>query len=340
MTNRERFLAALNFERPDDRLPAIEWASWWDKTLERWHAEGLEQGLSADARFRRLGLDVHHQYWFSCLHASCPKPVRHGAPLIHSREDYLKLKPLLYPEERIEGILQRLREDKAAHERGELVIWFSMDGAFWFPRTLLGIENHFLSFYDEPELYHEIVADLAAFQLRQMEKIFSICTPEFMTIAEDMSYNKGPMLSRACFDEFLVPYYRQVVPFIKAQGTKVFVDTDGDLSAMLPWLLAAGVEGVLPLERMAGVDLQAIRAAYPELLLMGGFDKMCMKQGEAAMRQEFERLLPVMRQGGYIPGVDHQTPPDVSLAQYECYVRLLHEYARKAVEGYSAPRPE
>ena len=49
MTNRERFLAALNFERPDDRLPAIEWASWWDKTLERWHAEGLEQGLSADA---------------------------------------------------------------------------------------------------------------------------------------------------------------------------------------------------------------------------------------------------------------------------------------------------
>ncbi|MFQ7725915.1 MAG: hypothetical protein ACLRI7_05780 [Ruthenibacterium lactatiformans] len=27
--------------------------------------------------------------------------------------------------------------------------------------------------------------------------------PDFMTIAEDMSYNHGPMLSKALFDEFL-----------------------------------------------------------------------------------------------------------------------------------------
>ena len=31
------------------------------------------------------------------------------------------------------------------------------------------------------------------------------------------------------------------------------------------------------------------------------------------MREEFERLLPVMRQGGFLPSVDHQTPPGVSL---------------------------
>lgn len=32
MTNRERMLAVLNGERPD-RLPVVEWASWWDKTV-------------------------------------------------------------------------------------------------------------------------------------------------------------------------------------------------------------------------------------------------------------------------------------------------------------------
>lgn len=333
MTNRERFLAALNFQQPDDRLPAIEWASWWDQTLDRWQAEGLDTTLPREQLFARLGLDIHHQYWFSCLHQDCPKPASHGAPLIHSREDYLALKPLLYPEHRIDSILAQLRAQAPRQTRGEVVLWFSMDGAFWFPRTLLGIENHFLSFYDEPELYHEIVGDLAAFQLRQMEKIYAICTPDFMTIAEDMSYNLGPMLSEACFDTFLAPYYRAVVPFIQAHGTKVFVDTDGDVSSMLPWLIRVGVEGVLPLERMAGVDLASIRQQHPDLLLMGGFDKMCMKQGEAAMRREFERLLPVMRQGGYIPSVDHQTPPEVSLANYECYVRLLHEYGQKAVKA-------
>jgi uroporphyrinogen-III decarboxylase len=64
--------------------------------------------------------------------------------------------------------------------------------------------------------------------------------------------------------------------------------------------------------------------------MMGGFDKMVMAQGEAPMRAEFERLLPVMRAGGFIPSVDHQTPPGVSLDNYRTYVRLLREYTAEA----------
>ena len=40
MNNVERFRAALAGE-PVDRLPAVEWAPWWDQTLERWRGEGL-----------------------------------------------------------------------------------------------------------------------------------------------------------------------------------------------------------------------------------------------------------------------------------------------------------
>jgi uroporphyrinogen-III decarboxylase len=58
-----------------------------------------------------------------------------------------------------------------------------------------------------------------------------------------------------------------------------------------------------------------------------------MKHGEAAMRREFERLLPTMRTGGFIPSVDHQTPPDVSIETYRLYVRLLREYARTAASS-------
>ncbi|NLZ90238.1 MAG: hypothetical protein GX916_12145, partial [Clostridiales bacterium] len=48
---------------------------------------------------------------------------------------------------------------------------------------------------------------------------------------------------------------------------------------------------------------------------------------------EFERLLPAMRKGGFIASVDHQTPPGVSLDQYRTYIKLLNEYAVKAVQG-------
>ena len=61
--------------------------------------------------------------------------------------------------------------------------------------------------------------------------------------------------------------------------------------------------------------------------MVGHFDKMMMNQGEAAMRAEFERLVPLMKTGGFIPSVDHQTPPGVSLEQYRVYLRLLQEYS-------------
>jgi uroporphyrinogen-III decarboxylase len=95
---------------------------------------------------------------------------------------------------------------------------------------------------------------------------------------------------------------------------------------MVPWLLDCGVEGLLPLERQSGVDVNALRIQYPGLKMLGGFDKMVMNRGEAAMRAEFERLLPLMKAGGFVPSVDHQTPPGVGLEDYKLYIRLLKEY--------------
>ena len=146
-----------------------------------------------------------------------------------------------------------------------------------------------------------------------------------------MSYNNGPMLSKAHFDEFLAPYYEPLTKALRERGIRVFVDSDGDVTQLIPWLKRVGVEGILPLERMAGVDVAKIRETHPDWLMIGGYDKTVMKDGEAAQRRDFERLLPTMATGGFIPSVDHQTPPDVSLETYQVYLRLLEEYSKPPV---------
>jgi hypothetical protein len=95
---------------------------------------------------------------------------------------------------------------------------------------------------------------------------------------------------------------------------------------MVPWLFGVGIRGILPLERQAGVDAMVLRRSFPELGMIGHFDKMVMNRGETAIRGEFQRLLPAMRSGRFIPSVDHQTPPGISLEQYRAYLRLLEEY--------------
>lgn len=324
MNHVERFRALMSF-RPVDRLPRIEWATWWDQTIARWKAEGLPADLEGTfAIHRYLGLDPYRQHWFKHKAESCPEPAHHGAGLIADLHDYQALLPQLYPPQ--DAALEMLADWATEQACGELVVWITLEGFFWFPRTLLGIERHLYAYYDQPALLHRINQDLANYHLTLLRALRDACRPTFMTFAEDMSYNHGPMLSQQLFEEFVAPYYRQVVPAIQEMGTLAIVDTDGDCSRMIPWMMAAGIEGVLPLERQAGVDANALRAQFPTLRMIGHYDKMVMPHGEAAMRAEFERLAPVMRSGGYIPGVDHQTPPGVSLEAYRVYLRLLEEY--------------
>lgn len=332
MNVRERYRRVLSFQ-PVDRLPMMEWATWWDKTVEAWKAQGLriqsEPGLrDGEALQRQLGLDLHMQYWIQFTTQGTPKPAYHGAPLIESMADYERILPTLYPRGALD--MARVRSMEAFQQRGEAVTWITLEGFFWGPRRLMGIEPHLFGFYDEPELMHRINSDLCDYNLYLLEQLLPHHTPDFMTFAEDLGYNLGPMISMAQFDEFLLPYYERIVPVLKAHGIRVFVDSDGDITQTLPWFARAGVEGILPLERQAGVDLNASRRDFPQYLFIGHYDKMVMPHGEAAMRAEFERLLPVMRQGGFIPSVDHQTPPGVTFEQYQIYLRLLREYTCKA----------
>ena len=331
MTNRERFQSVLNFEKPDDRLPMIEWASWWGETIQAWRSQGLPADLPWGSIAAELGLDTHVQFWLPHRAGDCPQPAFHGGPIMEDEQDYENLLPYLYPEHAVDGVLENMRQLKERHDAGEFPIWITLDGGFWFPRILMGIENHLYSFYDYPELYHRILNDLADYQIGMLNRIYEILTPDFMTFGEDMSYNNGPMISADCFNTFLAPYYRRIIPVIRSHGTKVIVDTDGDVSKMIPWMRNVGIEGVLPLERQAGVDVKALREAYPDFLFIGAFDKMTMRKSTEAMRGEFERLLPVMKTGGFIPSVDHQTPPDCPLERYRDYTAMLYEYAVRAV---------
>lgn len=330
MTNRERFQALLRGERPSDRLPIIEWAGYWDQTIRRWETEGLPTGLDQQGITGFFGLDPLVQLSPGAVGKGAPEPKEYGMGIVHSEEEYESILPWLYPEDAVTSFVEQLRKWKPAHDRGDVAIWFTLEGFFWFPRTLLGIENHLYAFYDQPELMHRMNRDQTAFALRLIEAGCHVLRPDFMTFAEDMSYNHGPMLSKELFDVFLTPYYQQVVPLLRENGVKVLIDTDGNVEPLIPWFQECGIEGVLPLERQAGVDVNRIRANNPEWIMIGGYDKTVMHLGEKAMRMEFERILPVMKSGRYLPGVDHQTPPDVSTEHYRIFVALLKEYAQKA----------
>ena len=256
-------------------------------------------------------------------------------PVIREEEDWNRLKEKILFElehfcgdEKLKEIYGKYREE---HERGEFSIRFRASGFFWTPRELLGVEEHLLAFYEMPELLHEINRFVLETYLEYFDKIFSILQPEVILFEEDLSGANGPMISPAMFDEFVGDYYKELVPFLKKKGVKnVFVDTDGDFRQLIPNFLKAGVDGFLPMDVNAGMDIVQVRKEFPDVKFIGAFNKLAIAEGKEAIDREFERLLPVIRQGGYIPGADHQIAPSTALENYRYYLKSLKEVMRQA----------
>ncbi len=329
MNHVERFRAVMNFQ-PVDRLPIWEWAMWWDETIARWHGEGLPRNLTGVFEIAEyFAHDPYMQFWFSTTEATIAATQHHVEGIVANMDDYLAVLPRLYPPH--DQAIESMGVWAERQRRGDAVVWITFEGFFWFTRTLMSFEPLMYAFVDQPELIHRINRDLVDYHFRTLEKVARVCVPTFMTFAEDMSYNLGPMISKEIFDEFLAPYYREFLPRLQELNIMPIVDTDGDVTLLAPWLQEIGIAGVLPLERQAGVDGLTLRQQFPTLRMIGHYDKMVMHRGEAAMRGEFERLLPLMKTSGFIPSVDHQTPPGVSLEEYRVYLRLLNEYVRSAV---------
>ena len=330
LTASERFEKYIRRE-PVDRAPVIEWAPWWDLTVKRWLSEGLppEAGASCEALQGYFGLDRCLQSLVSPRTDDTPEPTGFGLGIMEDEEDYLRIRQTLFPAPETLFSEKHYEWLHTTRERGDTIHFFTVEGSFWFPRTLFGIEGHLYSFYDYPELYHTICEDYADWLEGVFRYAFSRFRFDFMSFAEDMSYNLGPMISKEQFDEFIAPFYRRLIPLIHEYGIPVFIDSDGDITKAVDWYASVGADGMFPLERQAGVDVALYIEKQPQMTFLGHFDKMCMKYGKEAMRAEFERLLPSMIRGRMIPSVDHQTPPDVPIDYYRDYVALLKEYAAR-----------
>ena len=257
------------------------------------------------------------------------------APVIETMTDWQRLKEhadreleLYYSDEALEEAYGHLRK---GHDEGEYSIRLNVEGFFWVPRGLMGIEPHLYAFYDEPELMHDINEYVLEIYRTKLMKVIEMVQPDVVYIMEDLSGKTGPMISQDCFDEFVGDYYKQIIPLMKAKGVgNVFVDTDGEFTKLIPSFMAAGVDGFLPMDVNAGMDIVAVRAQFPTLKFIGGFNKLEIAKGREAIDKEFARILPVIRGGGYIPGSDHQVAPSTSLADYEYYISKLKEIMKQA----------
>jgi len=358
VNSRERFRATCRFE-PVDRPFRWETIGFWPETMARWHAEGLPAEIDHFLAIPHFGMDMRipillggsedpgffplfEEHVFEETDAYRVKRSGAGIMLREFKNQQSALPQFLeFPVRDLRSFEElrwrldpandgRLGENFAQHARAyneaDVPVYAYVCGLFGLARHLLGFENLMLAYHDMPELIHAIGAQWVTLHTGLLEQIAAGTTIDAVYLWEDMAYRNGPMIGPKAFREFMSPYYARVIGCGRALGIEVFeVDTDGDFSLLIPLFLEAGVNMFLPFEVQAGMDIREVRARYGKrLIIEGGLDKRVLAQDRDAIRAEVETKVPaLLREGGYIPAIDHLVPPDVSLGNFEFFLRCV-----------------
>ncbi|MDP6110535.1 MAG: uroporphyrinogen decarboxylase family protein [Planctomycetota bacterium] len=348
MTSRERFLACMNYQ-PVDRVPLRPTFGAWPETLERWANEGsnepnaptfqtdqwdwfggwffpnppferevVEEDAETILYINKEGILMRELK--NHPHSSMPQFVRFP---VQTRDDFRRF----WKERMNPDIAARVGADwkeklSAYRERDvPLIIIADRWGGFFGPiRNMTGVEHLCTLFYDEPALVEEMMDATADFIIAMMDQILDVTDIDVFGFWEDMAYKTASLLSPEMARKYMLPRYRRVVDFVRSRGVELIsLDSDGDVSDLIPVWLDAGINVLYPFEAQAGMDVLEVRKEYGrDLRMWYGVDKRVLASGKEAIDAELERIRPLVEDGGYVPGTDHSLPPDVSYENY-CY---------------------
>lgn len=255
--------------------------------------------------------------------ATLPLPLDHP---VKTMDDWQKIKHWYeFSEDRVNK--EELLKKKALYDKGYLTV-FEVLGGFDAPRQLLGEENLCLACYDEPEMLEDMLTTMTDTAVKVMERIGDIVPIDTLFIHEDMAGKSGPLFGPKQISEFLAPYYKKIWDCAKNYGATLFAqDSDGNMNSVIDAFLDCGVNFFYPLEPAAGMDIVEVRKKYgKQMCMMGGIDKLVLREDKAAIRAELEyKMSGPTRGGGTIFTVDHQIPNGVPIENYRYYVETGRE---------------
>jgi len=256
---------------------------------------------------------------------------------VKNMDDWLKLKEhYVFSEARFGSHWGEIARE---HLNAGRVVAVGIPGGFDAPRQLMGEEGVCIAYYEQPELIHDILTTIGDTAFRVLDRVSSTVQIDQLSVHEDMAGKSGPLAGPKQVEAFIKPYYRRAWDMLQDRGARLFdQDSDGDMNAVIPAFLDAGVNVMHPMETAADMDIVEIRRTYgTKLAFYGGIDKHVLRRSKEEVVEELEyKIPPMVHTGGCVLAVDHRIPNGTPLANYRFYVEKAWEIMERETVGRRA----
>lgn len=359
MNNRIRFIKTFKFEECDH--PPLFPDGVWDTTIKEWKKQGFPENISLEEFFGIESLKLVYAGPLTGVYPPFEEKVieedeeiiikidRYGRKVrdfknhmsmpewiefpVKTPQDLKKIIDEKFNPEKIEERWpfdwERKKEKWLKEQKNRDYILF-LDGGCYYGhlRNLCGVETTSFLFYDSPQLIEELFERIFYFCEEGIKRIKKAgLVIDYLGFGEDIAYKTSTLISPRIFKKFLFPRYKKIVEMAKSAGIElVLYDSDGNLNPFMEMYFKAGIDTFWPCEVAADMDPVDLRKRYGKRIkMMGGIDKRSVASGKEEIKKEIKRKEKIIKEGGYIPRIDHSVSSDISLENYRYYIETLKE---------------
>jgi uroporphyrinogen decarboxylase len=329
MNSRDRVLTALNHQSPD-RVPRNFWAEppTWNRLFRHVGHEDKERlltDLEIDVRSlevqgppeKQLNNGIFQNFWGErYVYQSTPwGPMREDIPGALTEattfDDLLNFawaSPDAFDYSSLPEQSKRWKDHALLY--GFADIWER-------PALVRGLQNMFIDMVDRPDWVHFLSRKFTDFYKEDYTRAAEITKGriDLFLLISDLGSQRGPLISKRMFREFIAPYIKEMCDLIHHLGAKVLFHSCGSIRPLIPDLIELGVDVLDPIQPVCGMAPETLKSEFGDKLCFhGGIDmQRLLPQGTPeevrAGAGHYERVLG--KDGGYILAPAHLFQPDV-----------------------------
>jgi uroporphyrinogen decarboxylase len=227
---------------------------------------------------------------------------------------------------RYAGVAEQVRRLSARgyFSLGGINGFFSGVWYFWRP-----FDEFMVDLVEQPRLAHALVDRVGEFNLRSAQHLLE-CGVHAISFPDDLGYNTALFISPRMYREFFLPWHQRLAELCHSYGAYVNMHSHGNLNAIMPLLVEAGIDILNPVGPSDGMNLGGLKARFGDrMTLQGGVSKfigrMSVSQLQAHLRDVFRTGAPG---GGFIAHSEGGIPPDMPRANVYLYLLLRRQLSR------------
>lgn len=356
----QRILSALNHEEPD-RIPIWDYI---DNNKIYKHVAGDEKEYDKGMVkvYHKLGIDLCRGYGASYSEEQERDTQNWGSDktkivLISGQTSWLvdpetrrqtrwiksldELKDYNVPpltDEQMEDLLKIMKNSIEMFEPYTMYVpgWgCGFDDTF----NLMGLELFSIALYRERKEIDRIMRQINDNCVMLAERIAEEKLQPIYFTWSDIAFKGSTMVSPKILKETLIPCLKRVCDPLKKAGIKVIYHSDGYISdEVIDYMIEAGIDGLNPVEPMAGMDIGHLKEKYGDkLVLVGNVDcsqVLPLGSVEDVVEATKQCIRDASAGGGHFIGSSSEITPSTPVENILAFYETCHKYGRYPIKNF------